>query len=252
MSIKIKNKKTIGQGNSELIKPFFKRLLYIGFCLIPIFIFANNKGCIRLVSLPFFLIGVYQLIMIIALFTQIIDSFFPPKKESEKSTQIDRVICALILVGFFSLLVVVTNFQNTINETKLIWTLCAVGIGLTITLTIILKTIKQSVNFESNVNIYLFVVFSFLTITSLFGFINYHYADNKKDCKTYTINRKDSYGIRRKSYFIYVNFDDNTEKEFSVGKKRYNNFNEGETVEICFKKGLFGFDFASDFNKTNN
>ena len=250
MSIKIKNENTIGQGNSKLIKTFLKRLLYIGFCLI-ITIFTTNKVNIRFVSFPILLIGVYQLIMIIALSLHIIEDLFPPKHEFEKSNSFERFMIALFIIGFIFLFVQITDFENTIDETKLIWTACAVGIGLAITLTIIIKTIGQPVYFDCNARyIALFVGLSFLIYT-LFGFINYHYADNKKVCKTYTIIRKDSYGIRYTSYFVYVKFDDNTEKEFSIGKKRYNNFNQGETVEICIVKGLFGFDFAADFNKTN-
>ena len=251
MSIKIKNEDIIGQGNSELIKTFLKRLLYIGLCLIPIFVLANNKGNIRLVSLPILLIGIYQLIMIIALSLHIIEKLFSPKQELEKSNSFERFMFALFVVGVIFIFVQITNFDNTINGTKLIWTACAVGIGLAITLTIILKIIRHLIFFESNARyIVLFVGLSFL-ISVLFGFINYHYAENKTNCKTYTIIRKDSYGIRATSYFIYVKLDGDTEKEFSIGKKRYNNFNKDETVEICIAKGLFGFDFAADFNKTN-
>ncbi len=38
---------------------------------------------------------------------------------------------------------------------------------------------------------------------------------------------------------------------FLIDKKLYNNLDEEETVEICFAKGLFGFDFAVNFNKIN-
>ena len=251
MSIKIENKNTIRQGNHELIKTFLKRLLYIGFCLIPIIIFADNKGYIRFVSLPFLLIGTYQLIMIIALSIHTIDNLFSSKHEFEKTSSFERCMIAIFIVCFILFFVQSINLGNTIDVTKLIWTACAVGIGFAITLVIILKTIRQSVYVENNARyIALFVGLFFLT-SVLFGFINYHYADNKKACKTYTIIRKDSYGIRRTEYFIYVKFDDNTEKEFSIGKKRYNNFEKGETVEICIVKGLFGFDFAADFNKTS-
>ena len=211
-------KNTIGQGKSELIKTFLKRLLYIGLCLIPISIFASSKGNIRLVSLPILLIGVYQLIMIIALSMHIIEVLFPPKHEFEKSNSFQRFIFALFVVSFILFLIQVTNFENTINETKLIWTACAVGIGLAITLTIILKTIRQSIYFENNATYIALFVGLFFLISALFGFINYHFADNEKACKTHTIIRKDSYGIRSTSYFIYVKFDDNPEKEFSVGK----------------------------------
>ena len=164
---------------------------------------------------------------------------------------VNGVIIALFLVSFILFLIQSTNLENTINDAKLIRTACAVGIGLAIILTIISKIVRLSIYFEHNsMYIILFVGLFFFT-SVLFGCINYLFADNKKVCETYTIIRKHSYGTRSKVYAIYVEFDDNTEREFSVGKKRYKNFNEGETVEICIAKGLFGFDFATDFNKTN-
>ena len=142
-----------------------------------------------------------------------------------------------------------TNGDNTINGTKLLWNASIIGIVVAITLTIILKIIKPFAYFVSNAN-YICLFFGiFFLITALFCFINYHYADNQKVyCKTYTVIRKGNY--RGGGDFIDVKLDDNTEKRFSIGKKRNNSFKVGETVEVCIVKGLFGHDFATKFNKT--
>ena len=245
-------KNTIGQGNFELIKTFCKRLLYIGICLLPIIVFVGSKGNIRFISFPFILIVIYQLIMIIALSLHMIEEFFPSKfAESDKSTPFGRVIFALFSVAAICMLFASTNGDNTINGTKLLWNASIIGIGVAITLTITLKVIKPFAYFVSNANyICLFFGLFFLT-TALFCFINYHYADNEKVyCKTYTIIRKGNY--RDGGDFIEVKLDDNTDKRFSIGKKRNNSFKVGETVEVRIVKGLFSFDFATDFNKIDN
>ena len=248
MSIKIKK---IKQGNPELIKIFLKRLLYIGLCLIPMFVFDGCKGNIRFVSLPFFLIGIYHLVRITPLSMYIIDGFI--STNTRKFVEARWLVPTFMLVFFFLVGIIFLSarnkyYDNTIDVSKLTWMICAFGIGLAIPLSII---IRKFVYLDKGSFITLFVEL-FLLSSVLFGFINYHYADNKKDCKTYTIIQKKIGGAKTINYFIYVNFDDNTERNFSVGRKRYKSFNEGETVEICFKKGLFGFDFAADFNKTNN
>ena len=94
---------------SEIRKDFYKKLLYIGLCIIPILLFADNKGSFRLVPLPFFLFGMYQLIQIIGLSQLIIDDFFPPKTHYEKTTKpFDKFIyyfsSTLFFVGLISLI----------------------------------------------------------------------------------------------------------------------------------------------------
>ena len=239
------------KGSPELIKIFLKRLLYIGLCLIPMFVFDGCKGNIRFVSLPFLLIGIYQLVRITTLSMHIIEELCSSIKRKFVETKWFMpaiMLVLLFLVGIIFLSARGEYINNTINVSKLTWIVFAFGIGLAVPLTFIIRKFV----YLDNIDYIILFVMLFLLSSVLFGFINYHYADNKKDCKTYTIIRKDIWGVKTTSYLIFVNFDDNTEKHFSVGKKRYNNFNEGETVEICFKKGLFGFDFASDFNKTNN
>ena len=224
------------------VKSLLIRLLYLGLCLIPVFIFADSKVEIKLITLPFLLTGIFQVIIIIGLFMDIV-------AETEFSW-LEKFWIASFIVAFIIFLLQLKNQENTIDETKLVWTARAVGFGLATTLTIIIKIIRQSVCSEYNGNyIVLFVVLFFLS-SVLFMHVNYQYADNVKTCETYAINNKRSVG-RTPVYVINVTFDDATEKEFSVGKRRYDTFNKGDTVEICIAKGLFGFDFASDFNKIN-
>lgn len=105
-------------------KDFYKRLLYIGLCIIPIFILVDEKGTYGLVILPFFLIGMWNLIMIIRLSQNIIDAFFPPKTQFEKTVKpFDKSIyyfsSILFLFGLISQMLEIRNFDNTIHGAKL-------------------------------------------------------------------------------------------------------------------------------------
>lgn len=242
---------------SEIRKDFYKKLLYIGLCIIPILLFADNKGSFRLIPLPFFLFGMYQLIQIIGLSQFIIDDFFPPKTHYEKTTKpFDKFIyyfsSTLFFVGLISLIFEIRKFDNTINGIKLFWTAGLVGVLIAIFLTIILKTGFPSVYYESKrrytVHFSLFVGL-FLLSTAITGFVNHHFADQTTFCKKYTIIRKSTSSGRSTEYFFYLIMENNNEERFSVGKTRYNNFEEGEQIELCMQKGKFGFDYVTKFNK---
>ena len=212
MSNKKLNKPFRSNQNSEIRKEFYKRLLYIGVCIIPIIIFANNKDEFRLVPLPFFLFGMYHLLQIIALSQLIIDDFFPPKIAYERKTKpFDKFVYyfsnTLFFVGLLSLIFEIRKFDNTINGTKLFWTAGSVGITIAIILTIILKTKFPSVYVDSTrrytVHFGLFIGF-FLFTTALTGFVNHNFSDGIKAYKNYKILRKGKSDGRTTEYYIYL------------------------------------------------
>lgn len=251
------NKQKRENQTSEIRKDFYKRLFYIGLCIIPIIIFADNKGTSRLIPLPFFLFGIYQLIQIIGLLQLIIDDFFPPKTLYEKTTKsFDKFVyyfsSTLFFIGLICLIFEIKKFDNTINGTKLFWIAGFIGIGIAFILTIIVKITKPSVYYESKrrftVHFGLFLGLFFIT-TALTGFINHHFADNIKVCKKYIVEKKSTSSGRSTEYYLFLTIQDNNQERFSVGKKRYDNFEEGEEIELCMLKGKFGFNFITEFNK---
>ncbi|MBW4362742.1 hypothetical protein [Flavobacterium taihuense] len=242
--------------NSEIRRDFYKRLLYIGICIIPIIIFADNKDEFRLVPLPFFLFAMYQLLQIIALSQLIIDDFFPPKIVSERKTKpFDKFVYyfsnTLFFVGLLSQIFEIRKFDNTINGTKLFWIAGCVGITFAIILTVILKTKFPSVYYESKrrytVHFGLFIGLFLFTSAST-GFVNHSFSDGIKTYKNYKIQRKGKSGGRTTEYFIYLSINNNDER-FSIGKTRYDRFKEGDEIELCTIKGKFGFEYVTEFNK---
>lgn len=260
MSKKKLNKPIRTNQTSEIRKDFYKRLFYIGLCMIPIVLFADNKETFRLVPLPFFLIGMYQLILIVGLSQQIVDDFFPPKTLYEKTTKsFDKFLyyfaSTLFFIGLILLIFEIRKFDNTINGTRLFEIAGFIGIGLAVILTILLKLFQPSVYSESKrrftVHFGLFVGL-FLIFTAITGFINHHFADTETFCKKYTIKRKSTSSGRSTEYYFFLIMGNNNEERFSVGKTLYENIEEGEQIELCMQKGKFGFDYVTKFNKIND
>lgn len=244
---------------SKIRSDFYKKLLYIGLCIIPVIIFANSKGLFRLVPLPFFLFGLYQIVQIIGLSQLIIDDFFPPKTFYEKTTKpFDKFIyyfsSNLFFVGLICLTFEIRKFDNTINGIKLFWRAGFSGVIIAFVLTLVLKTKFPSVYFESKrrytVHFGLFAGL-FLLTTAITGFANHYFSDNIKTCKTYTIKRKEASGVRFKNYFIYLTINNSKDERFSISKTRYEMFEEGEEIKLCTINGKFGFDYVTEFKKVN-
>lgn len=241
---------------SEIQKDFYKRLLYIGICIFPILMFAENEDEFRLVPLPFFLFGMYQIILLVGKSQIIIDDFFPPKTYYEKKTNsFDKFLyyfaTALTIVGLLSLLFEIKNFDNTIQGSKLFWIAGLGGMVMALIITLLLKTFHPSVYDESKrrytVHLGLFIGF-FLVSAALSGFCNHHFATPSTFSKNYVIERKSIGGHRSKEYFFILTIDNNEER-FSVGQTRYDNFSEGEQIELSMLKGKLGFDYVTEFKK---
>lgn len=241
-------------------KEFYKRLLYIALCIIPIVLFGNDKGTYRLVPLPFFLIGMYNLLLIISFSQLIIDDFFPPKTAFEKVTKpFDKFMyyfsSALFFVSLVFLIFEIRKIDNTINGTQLFWRAGFSGVVLAILITIILKVRNPSVYFESKrryvVHFGLFIGLFLLTAATT-SFINHFYAAPTESCKQYTILEKAISGSRNKEHFIHIITENNTKERFSIKKVLYDELTEGGEIELCMLKGKLGYDYVAKFNTIKN
>ncbi|MGH2667191.1 hypothetical protein [Flavobacterium sp.] len=257
MTQKKKYKNTTPKNeSSETKKNFYKRLLYIALCAVPIYLFASEKGTFRLVPLPFFLIGMYQLLILTQSSQFIVDAFFPPKVAYEKTSKpfdrfMYRFASGLFGTGLIALLFEVRKIDNTINGTSLFWTSGLVGIGLAVLLTVLLKRTNPSVYDESRrrytVHFGLFVGL-FLLSAAGGSFINHFFADENENCASYTLLRKGISGSRSKEHFIFLLLQNNNEERFSIDESLYDKSREGGKIELCTIKGQLGFECVTDFN----
>lgn len=254
------NRQKTTKPNSEIRTNFYNRLVYIGLCIIPIILFADHKGAIVFVALAFFLIAMYQLIIIIKLSQLIIDDFFPPKISPGKNiSRFNKVMSYFATALFFVALIFqifeIRNFDNTIHGANLFWMAGFAGIGLAVILTILLKLLRPDVYDESDsrftVHFGLFVGL-FLLTPALTGFINRHFAAPTTFCEKYMIASKSTSTGRSPEYYLFIKLDSHHEERFSVSRAQYDSFEEGEEIELCMVKGKLGFDLVKDFKKTED
>ncbi len=245
------------QENLLLKQEFFRRLVYIIICAIPIFIMANEKSWLRFIVLVFFIVAISQVITLVQLSPLIIDAFFPPKTNSEKEpTKFNKFIYPFSsFFVFFSLILLIfeiRNLENTFLGTKFFWNYGLIGIGIAIITTLFLiKFSPETFNESKRRYTVVFGTFVglFLITPSISSFLNHYYSNNEIKCNYYKIIRKSS---GNKTYSIYVNISSKNEECFKIKKPLYESLADGDTLNICSKEGWLGYKYATGFNKTNN
>lgn len=245
--------------SSPVRQQFFKRLLYIALCIIPIILFADNKDSYRLVPLPFFIFGMVQFLIIIANSQRILDDFSPPKTYSEKKTKpMDKFIYYFSMTLFFGGLVFevfeIRMIDNTINGMNLFWKSAFLGVIMAFLSIVLIKSISPTVFDESNrrYSVYLGLYLGFfLFLPASASFLNHYFADEKMECKNFEIIRKNKGGKRNTSSLLFLKIGPESEERFEVSKEFYERVTEGEQIKLCTIKGKLGYDFVEKFKTIN-
>jgi len=184
-----------------------------------------------------------------------VDDFFPPKTSFEKTTKpINKFISYFATTLFFSGLVFficeIRVIENTISDASFFWKSAFVGIAIATVLTIILKLTNSSVYDEStrrySVHFGVFTGF-FLLTPAIASYINHTYSEKIEHCKAYEIVSKSTAGKRNGASWLFLKLDNNSEQRFQVIREFYDKVRVGEQVQLCTKKGKFGYYFVEEF-----
>ena len=243
---------------TEIRKEALRRLAYIGLAVLIGIPFINSNGKERWITLVAFLFVMFQFIRIVIKSQQLIDDLFPPKVTNETTaTKGNKIIYNISMGLFFGGLVAMifeaTPIGNTIHGTKFFWTAASIGIAAFVLTIIFLKTKFASVFDESSRRYsvcfgYLFGFF--LGVPAAARFLNDALAKPEIECKDFTVVRKSTGGARTTAYFIFCKLDGGEER-FEVIKPFWDKVEENKTVELCLKKGYFGYDYVTEFKIPN-
>ena len=257
----LKKKKVILNHNQEfdssIRKNFYKRLLYIVLCAIPIWIWADEKPPLSYVVLLLFLFGMYQIITIVYLSQLIIDSFFPPVTTMETKTRLfDRFLyyfsSGFFFTGLVFLLFELQHLENTLSGTNLFWKAGFTGIAVASVITIILKKLTPTVYFESKrrytVHFGLFIG-GLLWSASAGSFVNHFYAEPSISTKEFVLKRKSTGGKRNASHWLFLQTKPLSEERFEVTESFFETVEEGQTVLLDIQKGKLEYDVIVAFRK---
>lgn len=253
--MKKENRPIKKKENSEIRKEFYRRLLYIGLSIIPIWLIGDEMGIVRFIGLLFLMIIAVQVLFIIKESVQIVDDFFPPKVSYEKEVKpfdkyVENFVGGFFFTGLIFQIFEIEKIDNTIDGIELFWNSAFIGLLLAVLITAILKKIQPSVYHESKrrytVYFGLFIGM-FLWVTAATNFINHYYAEEVVTCTSYTISRKSKGGKSNEASWLFLEIKPKDIQRFDVDASLYDSVTEGGQVELCTQKGKFGYEYVVEF-----
>ncbi len=163
--------------------------------------------------------------------------------------QLDNLSFYLSVFGIISLIFLAIGLHNMENYTDwLLFTItsivCGILVGFIIFRLICIR-IPEAKSYKS-VKGYGFLsqlIFAFMLIS--FGSLRLINESKitKTDCKPYTIIQMAKSGSRRPSYYIFID-KGNGKERLSFGKAFYEMHHIGDTIDLCYQKGILGFTFC--------
>jgi FtsH-binding integral membrane protein len=238
-------------------KELLRRLGYIGLAVIVAVTqtLMDDSKPYRYISVAAILFILFHFIKLVKKSQLIIDDFFPPKVETETTTtSANKIINSLSMVLFFcGLLAIIfesNSISNTIHGTKFFWSAGVIGIILFVIVIAFFKIKFPTVFDESSrrYSVYFGYLFGlFLVVPATASYINKSCADQRIDCKNFLVSRKSSGGGRTTEYFIFGNYNGSDER-FTVVKPLWDSIDENKIIQLCVRKGYWGYEYVTKFN----
>lgn len=97
-----------------------------------------------------------------------------------------------------------------------------------------------------------FFVGLFLLGGALAGMVNHYLAGPAVSCEKHVIVEKTTNNSRGKKYYLLVRWDGSREERFTVGYLLYDNYNEGDEINIRMGMGRLGYEFVKEFKYKGN
>ncbi|GAO27941.1 hypothetical protein [Geofilum rubicundum] len=239
---------------TKIRKQFYRKLLFIGIGIIPIVVFFSSKGPERFAALTGFLFIIWNFIKIITQIQPIVDDFFPPKSYDRKSsTSFDKVIYIISMIIFFvgllSQIFVLRRIDNTIDGLNLYLISGFVGMVLAFVIILTLKSYSPTIYDESNRRLSIImslIIGLFLLFPALACVVNESSSESEILNEKYLVINKGSSSTKNKEHYLYLNIKGDNQR-VTVSKSFWQNVEEGKTISLSTKKGLFGFRYIIEF-----
>lgn len=226
--------------------------------LVALYFLRHTKGTFGLFFLVAFLFTGYHLlpIFISFLFFDLPGIIFKiiPKRERKKTISekwhkwFKKAMGVLFLISLVLLITQITKIDNTIYGLKLFWISGAVGVLMGLVFVFILNIIDDSLLECSEEYIVVILVSFFILFPALASLTNTMYATDKITCLHHRVISKSCNKARTKNrlnlFFVVI---DGREERFVTNKEFCETLIEGGKVEVCSRKGFWGYDVVDEF-----
>lgn len=174
------------------------------------------------------------------------------KQTNHKQLYIINQILSYYAIGSLIFLGIgLKGIDNYFNWVLFLMTMTASGIIVGTVLYFFLCTyVPNAKTYKNQKGIGLFLPLAFalsLTFCGLGSMINESPTQNK-ECKEYIIQELGESGSSRKSYYVFIQNDNNELERLSFGKAFNKNHKAGDKINLCIIKGRLGFKYYKQYS----
>jgi hypothetical protein len=234
-------------------KDALRRIVYICLGVLLMVLFPNTKGIGLYIGIFGLLVILYQVIRILLIGQLLLDDFIPPSKDKDDDALPNKVIyntsMIVFICGLIGIIAEITPLENTIKGGQFFWfsafTGLIIGGGLVFVLKGKFPTLLNERDRRFSV-IFGFALGLFLLLPAIANIINIAFSAPNTDCMALPIAGKFREGTNNSSYHVRLKIHGNDEK-FEITRETYDLISVGDTLNLCVKHGLIGYDFIDGF-----
>lgn len=233
------------------------RLLYICIGVIFMLVFGSTNGPARFLALGGLIFSGINLIALLSIGHELIESYFPSppavNKNDSKDVVLYRICQSVFFLAIGAMLWQIEVFDTTIGGSILFWHGAFTGLGIGGTLLFILPSFSRTIyaGAERRYTIFLALLLGCFFLTpGIMCAINKYWASNSINCELYRITEK-SHSTHKghTSYTLHIRTSFDEKEKFSVKEKFYDGASTGDYITMCSKTGALGYDIVTEIKK---
>lgn len=246
-------KKSITKPQSNFKKDIIKRFAYLLLCVIPIFLLAEEKSNLRLIVLPFLLLGGLQFIYLGNLGIRVINHYFPTQTYNSQKTIGEKVLyygCYVYMIGFFYAIIMLGRMENVIGEWEFFWKYAFIGLCIAILVLFVLRWVVSTVyeDYYRRMTLCFIVPLTTMLLAAALAFQYNATVDRKKyHVSNYKVIEKHKSGRSSQNYSLNIqtSFGEETIK---VSKQFYDSSFVGSTLQLRCYEGALGYEVVNEMH----
>lgn len=219
-----------------------------------IFLFPGNKGVSLYLGIFGFLLAMYQVIKIIIISQSLIDDFFPTKNDERVSDALPNQIIynsamTIFVCGLISIYSQITPLENTVRGGRFFLWSSIIGLFVGVALIFAFKSKFPTLLNQSDRRFVIvcgFIIGFFLLVPAIANLLNSRFSSGKTDCVELPVAQKFTEGTNNSSFHVRMKIDGREEK-FEITRETFDVISVGDSLNLCIKHGLMGYDFIEGF-----
>lgn len=244
-------------------KSLLKNIVYGGVGLGLYFSIYSSEDVWVIFSYIALVVAVYHLLPIIVVifvnnFASAIVHRLPARNDAESAKDrhvlvMTKVLRYSLLIALFLIAFEANKIDNTIHGKHLLWSSCIIGVFSSMLFLFFFSIINRFIfdvgSSDEGFVVGAFILTFFLSAPVIVSKTNRWFAQEEITCKAYIVKRRScgTGGTKNRLNLFFIRID-GSEERFVTNKEFCETLIEGGKIELCTRKGFWGYDVVEIFN----